>query len=251
MMSIKKWSTAKALVVLMIVFGFLLHVLTTFFYFIMYENPAFAEYANLLFSVPIVFICWSTIVFAIKFHGFPRRLISGVAALIFQVILLSLVLIAFTALDGFKNFMTPQYLKNDLQLTTDIIERFNKKYEIQNIVQDRVLHSSFYRVGEEFGYDLILQIKKSDIQKYKPKGSKFVPLSGNTDDTPFRFNNKSLLCGSTKIKISDVDVKRIICGEKIFPSNTMIAEKWVRVDWTITSVYFPTAGVIWITEIEW
>ena len=250
-MSIKKWSKAKTLVFLMVVFGLLLHFLTNFFYFHLYENPVFAEYANLLFFVPIVFICWSTIVFAIKFHGFPKRLISGVVTFIFQVILLYLVTMSFSALDAFKNFLTPQYLKNDPQLTTDVIERFNNKYEIQNIAQDHVSHSSFYRIGEEFGFDLILQIKKSDIQKYKPKGSKFVPLSGNTDDTPFRFSNRRFLCGSTKIEISDEDVKRIICDEKIFPSDTLIAEKWVRDAWTITSVYFPTAGVIWITEIEW
>lgn len=248
-MIFKKWGKSKTVVFLMLFFGSFLHFSINFFYFHIYENPIFTEYANLLFVVPVVFICWSSIVFATKFHGFPKRLISGVAAFIIQIILLSLVTISFSILDGFKNLAAPQYLKNDTRLTTDIIERLKNKYGIQNISEERVSHSSFYRIGEEFGFDLILQIKKSDIQKYKPKGSKFVPLSESV--TPFRFSNRQFLCGSTKIEISDEDIKRIICDEEIFPSDTLIAEKWVREDWTITSVYFPTAGVIWITEIEW
>ena len=104
---------------------------------------------------------------------------------------------------------------------------------------------------EEFGFDLIVRAKKSDIEQYKPKGSRFVLLSGNTDNTPFRFANKTHLCGSSKIEISDTDAKRTICDAKIFPPDTMIAEKRVREDWTITSVYFPTAQLLWITELEW
>ena len=35
--------------------------------------------------------------------------------------------------------------------------RFHEKYEIQNIDRNDILHSSFWRIGEEFGYDLILE----------------------------------------------------------------------------------------------
>jgi len=254
-MLLGNWSKTKTILVLILIVGLLLYFLTNSVYIYLYEDLGFTNYAGFIFAIPIVFIGWSTVVFSTKFKGLTKRLLSGIVTLVFQIFLFFLITMVFITFDAFVKFVTPEFVKDETQLTTDVIERFHKKYEIRMINQTEVLHSSYYRIGEEFGFDLIIRSTNQDIEQYKPMGSKFVLLSDNVDDTPFRFGNKQFLCNSSEkqreTQISNADAKRIICDSTTFPRDTMIAEKWVRSDWTITSVYFPAAGIVWITEIEW
>ena len=250
-MVIKNWSRTKVLVVLMIIFGGFLHFAINIVYFSVYENPQYTDYAGFLFSIPLLFIGWSTFVFSAKSKGFTKQLTTGIATLIFQLFLLSSVTMVFVLLDSFNQFVSPQFQKDDKQLTTDVIKRFHEKYKIADIDRTDVLHTSYYRIGEEFGFDLILKTTDQGIEKFRPKGSTFVLLSKDKNDTPFRFSNQQFLCEPSAIEISLADVKRTICGSKNYPPDTLIAEKWVRGDWTVTSVFFPKSGIVWITEIEW
>tara|TARA_B110000037_G_scaffold175350_1_gene199883 strand:- start:391 stop:564 length:174 start_codon:yes stop_codon:yes gene_type:complete len=53
------------------------------------------------------------------------------------------------------------------------------------------------------------------------------------------------------LKISDDKIRNLVCAEQEFPADTLIAERTVRDDWTVTSVFFPSEGILWITETEW
>ena len=86
--------------------------------------------------------------FTLKFEGSTRRIISGIATLVFQIFhYLSSHGICIHGL--FRKICNPEYRKDDTQLTTNVIMRFHEKYEIQNIDRNDILHSSFWRIGEE------------------------------------------------------------------------------------------------------
>lgn len=53
------------------------------------------------------------------------------------------------------------------------------------------------------------------------------------------------------LKLSDKRIFDLLCSGKGFPEDTLIAEKRVRKDWTVTSVFFPSRAILWITETEW
>jgi hypothetical protein len=42
-----------------------------------------------------------------------------------------------------------------------------------------------------------------------------------------------------------------LCSEKEFPIDTLIAEKSVGEEWSVTSVFFPSQEILWITETAW
>ena len=53
------------------------------------------------------------------------------------------------------------------------------------------------------------------------------------------------------LKIADGKIFALLCSDERYPHDTLIAERRVREDWTVTSVLFPSQGILWITEIEW
>lgn len=117
-----------------------------------------------------------------------------------------------------------------------------------------ISHSSYWRIGEEFGYDLIIRIQDEVSIDYAPIGSNFSLLNTNKDNTPFRFSNLQFICKNTMgsdLKIADDKIFALLCSDEGYPENTLIAEGRVREDWTVTSVFFPSQGILWITEIEW
>lgn len=51
--------------------------------------------------------------------------------------------------------------------------------------------------------------------------------------------------------ITDEKIFDLLCSDKAYPEDTLITERRVREDWTVTSVFFPSQGILWILEIEW
>ena len=49
----------------------------------------------------------------------------------------------------------------------------------------------------------------------------------------------------------DKKIFALLCSDEGYPNDTLIAERRVREDWTVTSVFFPSQGILWITETEW
>ena len=62
--------------------------------------------------------------------------------------------------------------------------------------------------------------------------------------------SKSIL-GVNMLKIADEKIFALLCSDEGYPNDTLIAERRVREDWTVTCVFFPSQGILWITEIEW
>ena len=254
-MNLKLWSKKKTFFLLMLFIGTAINVSANLLHLFLFDTLLIGGVSYAVFLIPMLFIVFSTSIFMTKITGFLACFFGGVLVFILQIcffIIISMIFSFFKA--GVGNILTPTYIQGDKKFGEVVAKRFQEKYKISESNLSNILHSSYYEIGEEFGYDLIAQVDSSHLDMFAPAGTKFNLLKTNSDETPFRFSNKDLLCGEvgkSKIYIQDPDVKVLLCETKNFPANTLVAEKWVRLDWTITSVFFPDQEILWITEIEW
>ena len=255
----KDWSKLKVFLLLILLIGTVIHLTVNLSYFSLYRELAVKGISETLFLISAFFIIFSTFIFTKKISGFLKRLFGGMIIVVFQLCLFILVSLPFFFVDGMMDFFTPEFIQGDEKFGHSVARRFYERYGIDLVETQDILHSSYYRVGEEFGYDIIFRVKSTQVSKYSPEGVNFNLLQTNAENTPFRFYNRQFICGDNDflapddegIKIRNEEIRRFICDTKEFPSNTLIAEKWVRLDWTITSVFFPNQKVLWATEIEW
>jgi hypothetical protein len=248
------WSKLKVFFLLVFFIGSLVSLSSNILYFYLYSVLEITEYSSTLFLIPLIFFIFSTIIFTKKISGFFKRLCGAISILFFQFFLFIVIFYIFSILDGFTDFATPEFTQGDQEFSNVVKERFNDRYGIDLGNPEIISHSSYWRIGEEFGYDLIVRVREGVHSKYAPEGITFNLLKTNTDDTPFRFSNRQFICGNTMgsdLKISDDKIRNLVCAEQEFPADTLIAERTVRDDWTVTSVFFPSEGILWITETEW
>ena len=65
----------------------------------------------------------------------------------------------FAFLDGMNEFFTPEFIQGDQKFGQTVEARFADKYGIDISVERVISHSSYWRIGEEFGYDLIIRVQ--------------------------------------------------------------------------------------------
>ena len=250
----RNWSKVKVFFLLILLIGTVLHLLVNLSYFFLYEEKIIRDYSSVVFLISLLFIIFSTVTFCKKISGFFKRVFGAIAILLLQLFLFILTFAPFLFLDTMSEFLTPEFIQGDQKFGQTVGARFTDNYGIDLGDTKVISHSSYWRVGEEFGYDLIIRTKSDVSSAYAPNGSEFSLLQKNTDNTPFRFSNLQFICKNTMgsdLKISDDKIFDLLCAEKEFPDDTLIAEKRVREDWTVTSVFFPSQKILWITEIEW
>ena len=250
----RDWNKVKVFFLLILSIGTVLHFFVNFSYFSLQQQQHIGNYSYALFLISLFFIVFGTVVFCKKISGFLKRAFVAVVISLLQIFLFILTFAPFAFLDGMSEFFKPEFIQGDQKFGQTVEARFSDKYGIVIGDTNVISHSSYWRIGEEFGYDLIIRIKGEVSSAYAPKGSNFSPLQKNTDNTPFRFSNLQFICKNTMgsdLKLSDKRIFDLLCSEKGFPENTLIAEKRVREDWTVTSVFFPSQAILWITETEW
>lgn len=244
------WSKVKVFFLLIFLIGTVLHFLVNLLYFSLYQKQVIGDYSSALYLISLFFIVFATVVFCKKLSGFLKRASIAVVISLLQIFLFILTFVPFALLDG----ITPKFIQGDQKFGQTVEARFADKYGI-DIGDTRVIsHSSYWRIGEEFGYDLIIRVQGEISTDYAPKGSNFSLLNANKDNTPFRFSNLQFICKNSMgsdLKIDDEKIFALLCSDEGYPDNTLIAERRVREDWTVTSVFFPSQGILWITEIEW
>ena len=250
----RDWSKVKVFFLLILSIGTVLHFFVNFSYFSLLQKQYIGNYSSALFLISVLFIVFTTFVFCKKISGFLKRASVAVVISLLQIFLFILTFAPFAFLDGISEFFTPEFIQGDQKFGQTVEARFFDKYGIDTGDTRVISHSSYWRIGEEFGYDLVINIKGDVSSAYAPKGSDFNLLQKNTASTPFRFSNLQFICKNTMgsdLKISDDRISDLLCSEKGYPENTLIAEKRVREDWTVTSVFFPSQAILWITETEW
>ena len=246
----RDWSKVKVFFLLILLIGTVLHFLVNLLYFSLHQKQVIGDYSSALFLISLFFIVFATVVFCKKISGFLKRASIAVVISLLQILLFILTFMPF-AIFG---LITPEFIQGDQKFGQTVEARFADKYGI-DISGTRVIsHSSYWRIGEEFGYDLIIRIQDEVSSDYAPRGSDFSLLKKNKDNTPFRFGNLQFICKNTMgsdLRIADDNIFDLLCSDKGYPDDTLIAERRVREDWTVTSVFFPSQGILWITETEW
>ena len=250
----RDWSKVKVFFLLILLIGTVLHFLVNLLHFSLYQKQVIGDYSSALFLISLFFIVFATVVFCKKLSGFFKRASIAVVISLLQIFLFILTFVPFAFLDGMNEFFTPEFIRGDQKFGQIVEARFADKYGIDISHAGVISHSSYWRIGEEFGYDLIIRIQDEVSSDYAPKGSNFSLLNTNKDNTPFRFSNLQFICKNTMgsdLKIADDKIFALLCSDEGYPDGTLIAEGRVREDWTVTSVFFPSQGILWITEIEW
>ena len=250
----RNWSNSKVFFLLILLIGTGFHLLVNISYFMLHEKQFIKDYSNMLLLPSLVFVVLSTFVFCKKISGVLNRFLGATAILLFQGVLFILTMMPFAFLVMLSESITPEFIQGDQKFAQTVGTRFAEKYGIALGDKKVIFHSSYWSVGEEFGYDLIISLKGGVASGYTPKGSEFSLLRNNIDNTPFRFTNLQFICRNTMgsdLKISDDKVFDLLCSEKEFPIDTLIAEKSVGEEWSVTSVFFPSQEILWITETAW
>ena len=248
----RNWSKVKVFFLLILLIGTVLHFLVNLSYFSLHlhQKQVIGDYSSALFLISLFFIVFATVVFCKKISGFFKRASIAVVISLLQVFLFILTSLPFAAVDR----ILPEFIQGDQKFGQTVEARFADKYGI-DIGVDRVIsHSSYWSIGEEFGYDLIIRVQGEVSIDYAPKGSNFSLLSADKENTSFRFSNLEFICENTMgsdLKIADEKIFALLCSDEGYPNDTLIAERSVRKDWTVTSVFFPSQGILLITETEW
>jgi len=245
------WSRGKVIFLLAPISCVIVSTACHSIYFSIYQEYE-TQLDELIFLLPIVLNIYVTTIAVRKTSGVINRIFLGVQVFLAQLVIFATISIFFVMLDSFGGFVTPEYIKNDEKLEQSLIEKYITNYGISVVGADEVLHSSYYRIGEEFGTDLIFKQNILDKKRIRPLGNEFTKLTEKTSALPFRFSNRQFLCNDgSEILIQDVTIRNLICSKDSFPSDVLISEKKVREDWSITAIVFPSKNIVWITEIEW
>ena len=179
------------------------------------------------------------------------KFVVSIIQLIYQLIIISVPIIIFVlwfVLEGAINAVyTPEFVKNNLILEKTFIKRIENKYDIHIGENDKIKHISYWRVGEEFGFDMIIKTHDYNKENYLPKNS---PIENATFGSSLTWHT-DYLCHREKLEIDDKGVRDIICDLRENPRRLEVSIFKVRLDWEITTTFFPEQNLVWIKETEW
>ena len=175
------------------------------------------------------------------------KFVVSIIQLIYQLIIILVPIIIFVLAEGFKDVHTPEFLKNNLNLEKTFIKRIENKYDIHIGENDKIKHFSYWRVGEEFGFDMIIKTHDYNKENYLPKNS---PIENATFSSSLTWHTR-YLCYKEKLEIDDKGVRDIICDLRENPRRLEVSIFKVRLDWEVTTTFFPEQNLVWIKETEW
>jgi len=248
---LKNRSTSFVIIIFVVLLTPILSISMNLTYISLFDDSKPSIFGNAILFSPIVFLAYGTVVLTKKGKGFLWSTVAGLTAFTVQFAIYGIVTFFFAMLDG----VSPRFIKNDPNLTTELINRYQSNYGITLSESDEILHTSRWSIGEEFGTDLIFKIADNKIDRLLPSELVYSILSEKTTKLPFRFTNLQFLCKdglmSSTIMIENEPIRQLVCSKGTYPSNVLIAEKMVREEWTITTVIFPDEKIAWITETEW
>lgn len=184
-----------------------------------------------------------------RVRGFAWALLT----LLVQVFITgTITLILFTVSSAIL-FFTPESVANTDDLQKALIDRFESKHELPVSGVGDLIHVSYYRLGEEFGFDMVIRT---------PVDGKIVSLGdirlNNTGSLPddLSMTGQRELCASRTVKSEGEfglapELAEVLCDLKSHSNNRSWGIKQIRVDWTVLVVYFSEQQLLWISEVEW
>jgi len=201
-----------------------------------------------LLAVSFIYFAWTSFARAsTKLRGVVWAVVSVTTQLLITVVITAT---SFT-IASFANFVTPEYEANTPELRQNLVDRLESKYHLPVSKVGQIEHVSYYRIGEEFGNDMLIRVSKNqDIDSLGEISlDKTAPLPDDLTMTGQRE-----LCSGTK-QGGDFgltpELAAVLCGASLDARKLSWGIKQVRMDWTVLVAYFPDDGILWVSEVEW
>ena len=201
-----------------------------------------------LLAVSFIYFAWTSFArAATKLRGIVWALVSVATQLLITVVITAT---SFT-IASLTNFVTPEYEANTPELRENLVERLESRYRLPVSVVGQIEHVSYHRIGEEFGFDMLIRVPKN--QAINSLGEivldKTAPLPNDLTMTGQRE-----LCSGTKLGGDfglTPELAAVLCGASLDARKLSWGIKQVRMDWTVLVAYFPDDGILWVSEVEW
>ncbi len=208
-----------------------------------------------LISIPLglfEIIVFSWIVFSLyltfkSINKVSTKIIVSTIQLIYQSVIILVVFEVYGFSVMFNDFVSPKFIKNELDLEKNFIKRIKNKYDININQYDIIKHISYDSIGEEFRYNMIISTNDYKKEDYLPKN---IPTKNTFYQSTLTWNTEHL-CLEEKLEIEDKGVRNIICDLRNNPKSLEVSIFKVRMDWEVTTTFFPEHNLIWISETEW
>ena len=176
------------------------------------------------------------------------RVLWGVLSVTVQLIIVIPITVGFFLVSSLYVAFTPDYVANTDRLKVELVERLETKYGLPVSGLGSVEHVSYYRIVEEFGFDLIVRVPRGVL--LDSVGDIVLDKTGVLPDD-LATSGLSELCGAnTDLGLSS-ELSAVMCGDPTKFADARWGMKRLRMDWTILVVHLPRHNLVWISEVEW
>lgn len=128
-----------------------------------------------------------------------------------------------------------------------------EEFGITKKIDDKPIHSSYYYIADDYGFDTFLELSKDDLSEFLPKSIELVDHDTFTNGQENRFPSTYFLCDEdTNALISDERLMKLICNDdKTFENASFFNKTKVESELTFDLVYFPKEQVLWLHFVKW
>ena len=154
-------------------------------------------------------------------------------------------------------FFTPEHYVNTDDLREGAPSYFLKTTGLALPQDVRIAEVAWYRIGEEFGYQLVLDASGLDLENWRDQARPFgKELSWAEPEESIEFDATGLVCDFEQdedFAVSEDDRKfvKAACELVESPKPVWMVQNRVRIDWMQTLIVDEKSRIIWLQETEW
>lgn len=128
-----------------------------------------------------------------------------------------------------------------------------KEFGIEKKIGNEPIHSSYYYIADDYGFDTFVELSKDDLDKFLPKSIKLVDHDTFINIQKNQFPSKYFLCEEdTDALISDKRLMTMICNDSRIIKKANFYNKTIfERELNLNLVYFPEAQILWVNFKKW
>ncbi len=201
-----------------------------------------------LLPVSFIYFAWTSVARAATK---PRGVVWGLVSVATQLLITVVITATSFTIASLTNFFTPEYEANTPELRENLVERFESRYRLPVSTVGQIEHVSYHRIGEEFGFDMLIRVPKN--QAIKSLGEIVLDKTAPLPDD-LTMTGQRALCSGTKLG-GDFDLvpnlTAVLCDAGLHSEGLSWGLKQIRVDWSVLVVHFSEDNLLWVSEVEW
>lgn len=154
-------------------------------------------------------------------------------------------------------FLTPEHYVNADYLREGAPNYFTSTTGLALPHDARIAQVAWYRIGEEFGHQLVLDASGLDLENWRDQSRPFgKEFSWAEPEASIEFDATGLVCEVDQDEdfvVSEDDSKfvKAACELVESPKPVWMAQNRVRMDWMQTLIVDEESQIIWLQETEW